>query len=64
MAVVCKFGKMGVSMKAIGQMIWLMVRVDLFIVMEMYMRVSGLMIRHMVREPTSTWTVLNTLASG
>lgn len=37
----CKFGKMGQSMKAIGRMIWLTVRGDSFIQMEMSMKENG-----------------------
>jgi hypothetical protein len=41
----CKFGKMVQNMKAIGRMIWRMGRGDLFILMVMFMREIGSMIK-------------------
>ena len=45
-----RFGRMEPNMKAIGNLIRLMVMADLFIQMETVITVNGLMIRHMEEE--------------
>jgi len=62
--VVFKFGKMVLNMKDIGVTIWQMEKVDLFIVMETFTRVNGLMTKHMAKEPIFIWMVRSTLANG
>jgi hypothetical protein len=64
MAEVCKFGVMALNMKGTGRMIWPMERVDSFTLMEMFMRVNGIMIRHTGGASISIWMVPNIQENG
>jgi hypothetical protein len=57
-------GTMVLSMKAIGEITWPMVKVDLYTVMGMFILVSGKMIRLTVTVHTSTWMGLGTRVTG
>ena len=59
-----RYGLMAHSMRDTGRMTRLMVEVDLFMLMEMSMRVNGKMIKHMDMESTCTQMVLNTKDIG